>query len=370
MIAFLAMLLVAFGGCANTGLDGDMEEGRSYDKALREAGIKSAEGADIRRIHNGYGTIFVSGRTIEHVADTSTSTLVDWRREPVARASRNFEMDETDGIVYKTGQITDGRDKGKPFQLHLNLKKAREKEKQAPAKAMELQPVVLFVPGGGFISCEIDNKYRNVHRYLVEKGYAVAVMEYHVIGQGTYVDAVQDVRDAIQWLKTYGSAYGLDVSDGIYLIGNSGGGYVASMAACEDPSDIKCVVNFYGLCDIANNKADYDEAAIKAHHTSYSTDSQFVYGVYSMKALGDDPGSDAAASPVSYINGDEPEFIHFQGDEDLWVSPSQTLHIHEALMDAGIGSERVLLHGEGHGSRGFRTYKALDTAIAFMNRHR
>ena len=314
------------------------------------------------RIHNGYDTIFVSGRSIEKEADTSTSTVVDWRREKIARAGSGLKVKVIDGIVYEDGIYTDGRDKGKPFQLEMNLKMDDEAE--------GLQPVVLFVPGGGFITCEIDRKYYNVHRYLVEHGYAVAVMEYHVIGQGTYRDAVGDVRAAIKWLKSNGTRYGLDVVDGIFLVGNSGGGYVASLAACEDPEDIRCVVNFYGLSDLANNKSDYEEAAIKAHHTPQSSDSQFAYGVYSDKALGDDPKTDSLADPVHYVDGNEPPFLHFHGDADLWVSPSQSLHLHEALLEQGETSTRYLLKGEGHGARGFRTVKALDTAISFMNLYR
>ena len=319
------------------------------------------DGADITRIKNGYGTIFVSGRIIEHVADTSTSTVVKWSNEPVARASKGFKMDETDGIVYKTADMTDGRDKGKPLQLKMNIKK--------DAKAMSPQPVILFVPGGGFITCEIDRKYKNVHRYLVENGYAVAVMKYRVIGQGTYVDAIQDVRDAIDWLKEHGDKYGLSTVGGIYLVGNSGGGYLASMAACQDPSDIRCVVNFYGLSALADNKSDYEEAAIKAHHTPQSSDSQFTYGVYSDKALGEDPERDRLADPVTYVDGDEPPFIHFHGDEDLLVSPSQSLHIHEALTKQGIPSTRYVLKGEGHGTKGFRTKESLDIALEFMKKY-
>lgn len=319
------------------------------------------DGADITRIKNGYGTIFVSGRTIEHVADTSTSTVVKWSNEPVARASKGFKMDETDGIVYKTADMTDGRDKGKPLQLKMNIKK--------DAKAMSPQPVILFVPGGGFITCEIDRKYKNVHRYLVENGYAVAVMKYRVIGQGTYVDAIQDVRDAIDWLGEHGDKYGLSTVGGVYLVGNSGGGYLASMAACQDPSDIRCVVNFYGLSALADNKSDYEEAAIKAHHTPQSSDSQFTYGVYSDKALGEDPETDKLADPVTYVDGDEPPFIHFHGDADLWVSPSQSLHLHEALLARNEVSKRYVAKGEGHGGKGFRTKRALDAALSFMKQY-
>lgn len=360
-ILIALMLGLAFAsGCGEP--DAGQNSGSAADggQAAADPVRSNAVGdADIRRIHNGYDTVFVSGKRIEHPADTSTSTVADFRREPAARAGKDLKVKET-SLIYSRSEHTDGRDKGKPLDLHMILKR--------DAKAEE-KPVVLFVPGGGFLSCRIENKYENVHRYLIRRGFAVAVMEYHVVGQGRYMDAAADVRQAINWLKENGGEYGLK-TDRIFLIGNSGGGYLAALTACRDPADIACVVNFYGLCDIINTKADYDEAAIAAQYQPNSSDSQFVNGVYSGKSLTDDPGEAERANPVHYVDGNEPPFLHFHGDQDLWVSPSQTLHLHEALLAAGEETTRYVLKGEGHGSAGFRTEQALDIAVRFMERYR
>ncbi len=322
----------------------------------------AGEGPDIRKIDNGYGTIFVLGRRIEHPADTSTSLVVNWKNEPAAEAPGDLEVKLTRGVVYEKGEYTDGKHAGEPLDLHLNLK--------TDAKATDARPVVLFVPGGGFVSCRIDNKYEDVHRYLIDHGYAVAVMEYHIVGQGRYMDAADDVRSAVDWLREKGKAYGLDTKDGIFLMGNSAGGYVAALEACRNPEGIRCVVNFYGLCDVTNTKADYEEEAIAAHHTPESSDSQFVNGVYSGKSVLDDPAEAERSDPRTYVDGDEPPFLHFHGEKDLLVSPSQSLHLHEALREAGGETVRYAVEGESHGSAGFRTKKALDTALEFMDRYR
>ncbi len=314
---------------------------------------------DVEYIQNGYGTIFVTGRRIEHVADTSTSTVVDWQKEPAAKADKSLKVNAED-IIYRTTTMTDGKDKGGPLELRMILKRNEA--------ARSAQPVIIFVPGGGFISCQIDDKYEGVHKYLIQHGYAVAIIQYHVIGQGRYCDAVDDVRGAVDWVKENADEYGLDASR-IVLMGNSGGGYVAALTACEKPEDIRCVVNFYGLCDIVNNKADYEEAAIEAQHTPESSDSQYVNGVYSGLSLTDAPEEAKKSDPMTYVDGDEPPFIHFHGTEDLLVSPSQTLHLHTALQEAGEETTRYVLEGEGHGTKGFRTAKALDLAIKFMDRH-
>ena len=364
LVCVLGVGLMALTGCAGEGSDG--QNGRNQTAVNTEA-----QSPDLEYHDNGYGTIFVKGTRIEHPADTSTSIVVDWSREPAAKASQNLKYTEKKGIVYSRSVYTDGRDKGRPLDLHLNLKVPAGEAADTDAKGSAgpgeaLHPVVILVPGGGFISCRIDNKYEEVQKYLVQAGYAVAIMEYHIIGQGRYMDAAKDVRHAIQWVIKEGPAYGLD-PDRIALIGNSGGGYVAALAACMNGKNIQSVVNFYGLSDLLNNKADYEDAAVEAHHKADSSDSQFVNGVLSGRSLTDDLKEAAKADPASYIDGDEPPFLHLHGDQDLLVSPSQSLHLHEALRKAGVDSTRYVAEGAGHGDKAFRTRAAMDTVIEFLN---
>lgn len=325
-----------------------------------DEGAEQEEGPDLAHYDNAYGTYFVTGRQIVHEADQSSSITVDWSGSPEAKAPEDFRVTEENGVVYSHSTVTDGRDKGQPLDLRMNLMYAKSGE--------ALKPVILLIPGGGFVTCRINDKYTDVRKYLAAHGYAVAIMEYHVIGQGRYMDAAADVRSAIDWLREHGAEHGMD-ADRIAVMGNSAGGYVAALAACEDGTDIRCVVNFYGLSDLLNNKADYEEAAIEAHHKPESTDSQFVNGVESGKSLTDDPEEAAKADPAAYIDGDEPPFLHLHGDADLLVSPSQSVHLHEALLAAGVSSTRYNAAGAGHGDDDFRSEAALDTVIGFMDKY-
>ncbi len=333
-------------------------------------GEEAVQSPDLDYADNGYGTYFVKGTRIEHPADQSTSTVVDWSRSPAAKAPADLPLTEEHGIVYSHSRMTDGREEGQPLDLHLNLMVPDEKDGKKDGKkgSPQLHPVILLVPGGGFISCRIDNKYVEVQRYLAAHGYAVAIMQYHIIGQGRYMDAAQDVQDAIQWVKEEGASYGLD-PERIALMGNSAGGYVAALAACQDCSDIRCVVNFYGLSDLINNKADYEDAAIEAHHKPESSDSQFVNGVNSGLGLTDAPQEAEKANPATYIDGDEVPFLHLHGDEDLWVAPSQSVHLHDALVAAGVQSTRYCVTGAAHADKLFRTQAALDLVLEFLDRY-
>lgn len=321
---------------------------------------EAVKSPDLRYYDNGYGTYFVCGTRIEHPADQSTSILVDWSREPQAKVPEEVQFREEKHIVYQHSTHTDGHEEGEPLDLRLNLMLPEAADNNS------LQPVIVLAPGGGFISCRIDGKYTEVQRYLVQHGYAVAIMEYHIIGQGRYMDAAEDVRACIDWVKEHGAEYRLDPSR-IALMGNSAGGYVAALAACRDETDIRCVVNFYGLSDLINNKADYEDAAIEAQHKPESSDSQFVNGALSGLGLTDAPEEADKADPSRYIDGNEPPFLHLHGDADLWVSPSQSVHLHDALTAAGVESTRYCAKGAGHGDKAFRTKAALDIVLEFLD---
>lgn len=316
----------------------------------------------IRDLNNTYGTQFIYGDKIVTRAPTDSSKVVDWRNAPEAEIKKQKNIEEVSDIIYKHGVNTDGVDKDSDLPLSMRIIYNTKND------IHHLQPVVIFIPGGGFISCKSEGKYQTLFSNLTKNGYAIAVIQYHVIGQGVYSDAEADVADAVKWIQENALKYNLD-KDNIALVGTSGGGYLAAYTACKDPSGIKAVVNFYGLSDIANCKADYSDEAVGLHHMATSTDSQFVNGVYSGIGIADEESANDDANPLNYINGDEPPFLNFHGDEDLIVSPSQTQILHDALLKAGDKSTRYSLTGDGHGTKGFRTGKAMKVTVKFLDKY-
>jgi len=70
-------------------------------------------------------------------------------------------------------------------------------------------------------------------------------------------------------------------------------------------------------------------------------------------SLAASPDAVAAANPITSITADAPPFVIFHGDNDLIISPSQTLMLHNALVAAGVDSTRYVVHGAGHGDLAF-----------------
>ena len=61
--------------------------------------------------------------------------------------------------------------------------------------------IILFIPGGGFMRCNIHTSLLITRQNLQKHNYAIAAIEYHVVGNGFYTDALEDIKDAIEFLK-------------------------------------------------------------------------------------------------------------------------------------------------------------------------
>ncbi len=306
---------------------------------------------------NEYGTKMTLAKEIKVKADTSTSVVVDWKNEKVVEVPKITAKEEK-AVVYKNALYTDGYKKGEKLDLHMNIMYHDD--------ASSPQPVILFIPGGGFIGCDSQNSLRLERQFLAENGFAVASIEYHVVGNGFYTDAVQDVRDAMKFLSENAEKYNLDTSR-LALMGNSAGGYMTALVSAMDSTGIKASIDLYGLSDLTKIGMDFDDECIAAHLSPTSSESQYVNGVFSGKAINEDLEKAAKANPLSYIDGNECPMLIMHGDADNLVSSSQSLLVHNAINDAGGSSTRYSIIGAGHGRGGFNTEPALKTIVDFLN---
>ncbi|WP_037573248.1 alpha/beta hydrolase [Spirochaeta cellobiosiphila] len=131
--------------------------------------------------------------------------------------------------------------------------------------------------------------------YLANHGYTVVTVQYIVIGEGLYKDAVADVNDAIRYIKANADKYHID-PEWIVLLGNSAGGYMVALTATsanngkedflgkykwEYTTAVKGVIDLYGLSDLRRIADDYTDESRRSHEVNTSPESHYVNGVYS-----------------------------------------------------------------------------------------
>ncbi len=223
---------------------------------------------------------------------------------------------------------------GEPLTAHLYL----------PRDRSEPVPAVVFVHGGlwnwGGMTDNIDFAAR-----LAEDGIAAVVIEYRgSAGQG-FPEAVEDVRDAVRWIRRNAGEWNFD-GDRIGLFGSSSGAHLAGLVAFAGPGE--------GLGDDPPGMDSRVQACF------------LLYGVYDLDAMlssamadiledmiGADPESDrdpyARWSPLSYIDGSEPSTAVMHGDRDRLVPFAQAERLVDALTDVGVPATLLRVEGAGHG---------------------
>ena len=302
------------------------------------------------------GKVFIASRVIKK-CDTSTSIVVDWRKEKkIIPYPPEKELKQ---IIYKESIYTDGNKKGEKLDLKMNILFHPSSPK--PSK------LILMIPGGGFLHCHIDSNILLTRLNIVKHNFAMINIEYHLSGNGIYKDALNDISDAIKFIKKNGEKYNIDTNK-IVIMGNSAGGHLCSLYAILHPNEISGVINLYGTSDVTKIGDDFDEEYNKKLRNEKLSISQFIYGVFNNKNIFNDSEKEYdKINPINYINGNEPPFLFMHGDSDICVSPSQTLLLHNQLRKNNVKSIRYSLTGDGHGDGGFDTECAINVMVDFLN---
>jgi acetyl esterase/lipase len=305
---------------------------------------------------NKYGALMFDPKEIVTKPDTSTSIVVNWRNSK--HMSPITPEKEDLNIVYKSSTFTDGDEKGQKLDLHMNI--MYHPNSKEPTK------IILFIPGGGFIGCDINSSMLLARQNIQKYNIAIAAIEYHVVGNGFYYDALEDIKDAIEFLKKNEKKYNYDINK-LIVLGNSAGGYFTALFCTKYPEGIKCAIDLYGLSDLTKVGIDYDEECYKNHLTKYSTESMYIFGCRSGKGVGEDEKEVQKANPVNYVDGKQPPFLFMHGDADTRVSNSQTLLVHNKILEKGGKSIRYVLKDDNHGKGGFDTEDLLKVVVDFIN---
>ena len=66
-------------------------------------------------------------------------------------------------IIYKSSICTDGENKGQKLDLHMNI--MYHPQSPSPTK------IILFIPGGGFLSCDINSSLLLARQNLAKNNY-------------------------------------------------------------------------------------------------------------------------------------------------------------------------------------------------------
>jgi acetyl esterase/lipase len=240
-----------------------------------------------------------------------------------------------------------------------------------PANATATTPLVIWVHGGGW---RVNDKYadmgymKNTVRSFIEKGYALASIDYRHSTTAPFPAQAQDCNAAIQFLYDNATKYKLN-KDKFALIGFSAGGHLASLIALalnnnvsdfypanKKPSfKIKLVLDFYGPSDFLS--------FVGAADPNITSDPiSTLLGASPIKR----PDLSERASPVTYVDKNDPPFFIVHGEKDNDVPYQQSVLLQSYLDLAKVKNELTIVKDAPHYGEMFDVEEIRGRLFAFL----
>jgi len=217
-------------------------------------------------------------------------------------------------------------------------------------------PVVFWVHGGGWTSGSrvwLPDSIApfGFHQRLVDRGYAVADVDYRLAAEISYPAQLTDVQDAIRWVRAHAAHYRLD-PDRFATLGESAGGQLAALAGLLGAGDtaVQAVVDWYGVSDFLALEGRDDP-----------NDNVARYLGAPLPAVAEIARE---ASPVHRVHPGAPPFLAVHGTEDRIVPYAQSLALASALNAVGVRCDVVPAEDGDHCFVGYADIGGLIDASA------
>jgi acetyl esterase/lipase len=240
-----------------------------------------------------------------------------------------------------------------------------------PANATGKLPLVIFIHGGGWLS---NDKYADMGYMkktiaeIISSGYALASIDYRFSTQAVFPAQMQDCNSAISFLYDNADKYGFDRTR-FAVMGFSAGGHLASLVGLSKNNDIsgffvpatnksfsfRAVVDFYGPAELILFPGSNDEKSPEA----------LLIGAAPLNR----PDLAKAASPVTYVDKNDPPFLIIHGEKDELVSPNQSRLLSAWLNVSGVQNELIIVKDAPHFGVMFDSDEVRNKVINFLRTH-
>jgi acetyl esterase/lipase len=240
-----------------------------------------------------------------------------------------------------------------------------------PAEKTGKLPLVVWIHGGAW---NHNDKYadmgymRETVKGFIENGYAFASIDYRHSTTKIFPAQIQDCSQGVEFLFANADKYKIDKSR-IALIGFSAGGHLASIlglslnngvkdfypAGMRPSYTLKAVVDFYGPSDLLMMSATQDP--------ENTTDPIYqLLGAAAVKR----PDLARKASPVTYVDKNDPPFFIVNGEKDESVPFQQSLLLKSSLDQAGVKNELIIVKDAPHYGKMFDVQEIREKLFQFL----
>jgi acetyl esterase/lipase len=221
-------------------------------------------------------------------------------------------------------------------------------------------PLMIWIHGGAWMAGSQANP---PVLYLVNKGFAVASIQYRFSRDAIWPAQSFDCKAAIRFLRANAAKYHFD-PDRFAVGGDSAGGHLAAFVGTSGDvkemegdlgttnisSRVQAVIDWFGPTDLMLIGEQSGPHSMIRHNDTNSPESLLMGGpIQEKKDLA------KTANPLTYIDKNDPPFLMMHGDNDQLVPLAQSTILAKALTDAGVEVKMKTIPGAGHEDPKFRS---------------
>lgn len=215
-------------------------------------------------------------------------------------------------------------------------------------------PAVLLLHGGGLADSGGRWQMAGIAGRLARRGYIVVNSTYRTVPKYQYPVPLEDVREALSWMRgDGGAAYGVDPQR-IGVFGYSAGGYLVSLAALTEPAGQKIRVKAVVAGGSPSDMVFYAEGDLVP---------KFLGG-----RLYEKPERFYEASPANFVKRNSPPIFIYYGENDRLVRPEHPLLMIDSYRKAGARYEKRVVPRLGHITTFLFSRREVGEAIDFLDR--
>jgi acetyl esterase/lipase len=210
-------------------------------------------------------------------------------------------------------------------------------------------------------------------RGFIDSGYAFASIDYRYSTDSIFPAQIKDCNQAIEYLYQHAGEYKFDKKR-IAVIGFSAGGHLASLLALSNNDKvpafyqggkkpafkIKAAVDFYGPSDLL---------VMVGGPVNGEPPNPNPLALLLGASPFDRPDLARVASPVTYLDKNDPPFIIIQGEKDQSVPYTQSVLLSTELKLVGVPNELIIVPGAPHYGEMFDAEYIRKKIFAFLDEH-
>ena len=233
-------------------------------------------------------------------------------------------------------------------------------------------PLLVWVHGGAW---ENGNKSAMPLAPLVERGYAVASLDFSPASKAPFPGQIHEIKAAIRFLRAEAKRYGYDASR-IGIAGASSGAHLAAVVGTSnghgelegalgahggESSEVQAILSYFAATNLTTILAQSTPFGLGIREPALK------------RLLGAAPKDNEAlaklASPVFQVDRSDPPLLLLHGDQDPQMPINQSHELEGAYEQHGVAADFIVVHGAAHGGDAFYSPANVDRVVTFLDAH-